>query len=52
MTLPPTCRGCKSDRQKLKQILVNLLSNALKYTKEGTVEIIARHDPAHGPDAR
>jgi PAS domain S-box-containing protein len=38
----------KSDRQKLKQILVNLLSNALKYTKEGTVEISARHDPATG----
>ncbi|MGH9175841.1 MAG: ATP-binding protein, partial [Vicinamibacterales bacterium] len=35
----------KSDRQKLKQILVNLLSNALKYTKDGTVEILARHEP-------
>jgi signal transduction histidine kinase len=38
----------RSDRQKLKQILVNLLSNALKYTKEGTVEIIAEQDTASG----
>jgi signal transduction histidine kinase len=38
----------RSDRQKLKQILVNLLSNALKYTKEGTVDIIAAHEPATG----
>jgi len=33
----------RSDRQKIKQILVNLLSNALKYTKDGTIEISARH---------
>ena len=38
----------RSDRQKLKQILVNLLSNALKYTKDGTVEILAMHDTRHG----
>ncbi len=38
----------RSDRQKLKQILVNLLSNALKYTKDGTVEILATHDTRHG----
>ena len=36
----------KSDRQKLKQILVNLLSNALKYTKDGIVEILATHESA------
>jgi PAS domain S-box-containing protein len=36
----------RSDRQKLKQILVYLLSNALKYTKEGTVEIIAAYEAA------
>jgi PAS domain S-box-containing protein len=38
----------KSDRQKLKQILVNLLSNALKYTKEGQVEISAQQDGREG----
>ncbi len=38
----------RSDRQKVKQILVNLLSNALKFTKQGRVEIVARTDPEHG----
>jgi PAS domain S-box-containing protein len=38
----------KSDRQKLKQILVNLLSNALKYTKNGTVEIRAEQPTGDG----
>jgi signal transduction histidine kinase/PAS domain-containing protein len=48
VSLPPDVPRLKSDRQKLKQILVNLLSNALKYTKEGTVEIIAAHEAAAG----
>ncbi len=45
VTVPEVLPKLKSDRQKLKQILVNLLSNALKYTKEGRVEIIAEHHP-------
>jgi PAS domain S-box-containing protein len=44
----PELPRLKSDRQKLKQILVNLLSNALKYTKEGTVDIMAAHHPPVG----
>ena len=36
--LPPV----SSDRQKVKQILLNLLSNALKFTHQGTVTISAR----------
>jgi PAS domain S-box-containing protein len=47
ITVPDLPR-LKSDRQKLKQILVNLLSNALKYTKEGTVEILATHEATTG----
>jgi signal transduction histidine kinase len=35
----------KSDRQKVKQIVLNLLSNALKFTPEGSVTISARYDP-------
>ena len=33
----------RSDRQKVKQIVVNLLSNALKFTHEGTVTISAAY---------
>src|SRR5262245_227301 len=33
-----------SDRQKVKQILLNLLSNALKFTHHGGVTIVARRD--------
>jgi two-component system, cell cycle sensor histidine kinase PleC len=33
-----------SDRQKVKQILLNLLSNALKFTHHGGVTIVARKD--------
>jgi signal transduction histidine kinase len=34
-----------SDRQKVKQIIVNLLSNALKFTHQGGVEIATGLDP-------
>jgi PAS domain S-box-containing protein len=39
--LPPL----KSDRQKVKQIVLNLLSNALKFTPLGSVTIRASYDP-------
>ncbi|HEY6210985.1 MAG TPA: ATP-binding protein, partial [Vicinamibacterales bacterium] len=32
-----------TDRQKVKQIVLNLLSNALKFTHQGTVKITARY---------
>ncbi len=40
--LPRDLRPITSDRQKVKQILLNLLSNALKFTHEGGVTISAR----------
>jgi signal transduction histidine kinase len=33
-----------SDRQKVKQIIVNLLSNALKFTHEGSIAIAVDYD--------
>ena len=39
----PTIR---SDRQKVKQILLNLLSNALKFTPQGRVSVTAAYDAA------
>ena len=40
--LPPL----RSDRQKLKQIVINLLTNALKFTPQGWVTVTAGHDAA------
>jgi len=39
--LAPDLPPLKTDRQKVKQILVNLLSNALKFTQWGTITIRA-----------
>jgi PAS domain S-box-containing protein len=43
--LPRDLRSITTDRQKVKQILLNLLSNALKFTHEGKVTISARTRP-------
>jgi signal transduction histidine kinase len=43
--LPRDLRPISSDRQKVKQILLNLLSNALKFTHEGSVTISVRRRP-------
>ena len=40
--LPRDLQAISSDRQKVKQILLNLLSNALKFTHTGGVTIRAR----------
>jgi len=42
LQLEKDLRPLTTDRQKLKQILLNLLSNALKFTHHGTVTISAR----------
>jgi signal transduction histidine kinase/PAS domain-containing protein len=45
-SLPKDLRPITSDRQKVKQILLNLLSNALKFTHQGTVTIGVERRPA------
>ena len=40
----PQLPRLRSDRQKVKQIVLNLLSNALKFTPAGSVTIQATHD--------
>ncbi len=45
-SLDKDVRPIRSDRQKLKQIILNLLGNALKFTHRGGVAISARRMPA------
>ena len=43
--LSPVAPTVRSDRQKVKQIVVNLLSNALKFTHQGGIDITVQYDP-------
>jgi signal transduction histidine kinase len=42
-TLAPDVPELRTDRQKVKQIVLNLLSNALKFTPDGSVAILIEH---------
>lgn len=43
-SLPPSLPSITTDEQKLSQILVNLISNAIKYTNKGKIVISAQVD--------
>jgi signal transduction histidine kinase len=43
-SLAPDLPELHSDRQKVKQVVLNLLSNALKFTHEGSVQISAVYE--------
>ncbi|MFL6196121.1 MAG: PAS domain-containing sensor histidine kinase, partial [Thermoanaerobaculia bacterium] len=43
-TLSPDLPDILTDRQKVKQVVLNLLSNALKFTPQGSVSIQLEHD--------
>ena len=44
-SLAPLVPEIRTDRQKVKQIVLNLLSNALKFTPHGSVSIAIDYDP-------
>jgi two-component system sensor histidine kinase/response regulator len=46
LRMPPVVRPTRTDPQKLKQVLINLVDNALKFTKQGMITI----DLSVGPD--
>ena len=47
---PPDIGSMRTDLTKLKQNLINLLSNAAKFTKGGTVTLtVSRENPPEGP---
>jgi PAS domain S-box-containing protein len=43
---PPNLPVMKTDREKLRHIVQNLINNALKFTDKGEIAIAARHLPA------
>lgn len=47
LQVPPDIGHIESDATRLRQVLLNLLSNAAKFTKGGVITLSARREPAH-----
>src|SRR5207249_4362 len=52
VTMPETVRPILTDANKLKQVLINLIDNAVKYTNEGKVEIALVVNPVDSQPVR
>src|SRR5690606_8169746 len=48
LELPADLGTARLDVQKTRQILINLLGNAAKFTREGTITIIGERTGGHG----
>jgi len=42
--IAPDLPNLNSDRDKLKQVILNLLSNSAKFTEQGEIKVSARHE--------